>query len=257
METERRFDDSDDEGSADWLTSSSDLMTNMLAIFAMLFSLALLTQGAKSSVNAANATDAGENANNGGQNSEIVSTEAPNSAVSDLIDTGNGAQLEGYSDAIDDEFDKIFLTIKQKIEESGYSDSIILEKSTEYIKFRFNDNVLFYPDSSTMRETSFDILKYMGDLLYSVDDLIMSIEIGGHTATTGEKTSSFFSWELSSDRAISVLKFFVNNCSLPESKMVVSGYSRYQPVASNDTEETRAQNRRVEVKITRVGKAAN
>ncbi|MEA4921228.1 MAG: OmpA family protein [Clostridiaceae bacterium] len=253
MGTERRFDDSDEGAAADWLTSQSDLMTNLLAIFAMLFALSLLTQATESSANAANAS-AGDNESKNGQSSEIVSTEAPDSAVSDLIDTGDGAQLGGYTDAVDDQFDKIFLTIKEKIDQSGYSDSIILEKSTEYIKFRFNDSVLFYPDSPTMRETSFDILKYMGDLLYSIDDLIMSIEIGGHTATTGEKTSSFFSWELSSDRAIAVLKFFVNNCSMPESKMVVSGYSRYQPVASNDTEASRAQNRRVEVKITRVGK---
>lgn len=249
METERLFDDDDDEGGESWLASYSDLVTDLMAIFVLLFSWAMISQSytsqASNNTNSAGAAD-----------KTAISSEANSSSVSDTINTDDGTSLEGYQN-VDDEFDQIYLTIKEKIEESGYSDSIIIEKSTEYIKFRFNDNVLFYPDSPAMRETSFDILKYMGDLLYSVDDLIMSIEIGGHTATTGEKTSSFFSWELSSGRAIAVLKFFVNTCSLPESKMVVSGYSKYQPVASNDTEETRAQNRRVEVKITRVGKTNN
>ncbi len=78
-----------------------------------------------------------------------------------------------------------------------------------------------------------------------------NIEIGGLTATT-ESYQQLFSWELSSQRSISVLKYLVQNCKLPESKMSISGYSRYHPIANNDTEENRQLNRRVEIKITRV-----
>ncbi|MPN44703.1 hypothetical protein SDC9_192268 [bioreactor metagenome] len=112
--------------------------------------------------------------------------------------------------------------------------------------------MLFYPDSPVIKSDNVQVLKFIGDILNEIDPLIQTIEIGGHTASTGEPTSSFFSWELSSDRAISVLKYLVRTCDLPESKMTVSGYSRYHPIASNDNEESRQLNRRVEIKITRV-----
>jgi chemotaxis protein MotB len=91
----------------------------------------------------------------------------------------------------------------------------------------------------------------------SVNQLVATIDIAGHTAKVGEdSTADFFPWELSSDRAITVLKFFVQKCTLPQSKMTISGYSHYSPVADNGTEAGKALNRRVEIKITKVQQSA-
>jgi chemotaxis protein MotB len=98
-----------------------------------------------------------------------------------------------------------------------------------------------------------DILQYVGSTVKTVDSLVSSIQIAGHTAQVGQDTTTnFFAWELSSDRAITVLKFLVQKCSLPQSKMTVSGYSHYVPVATNDTEAGRATNRRVEIKVSKI-----
>lgn len=169
----------------------------------------------------------------------------------------NGETLPEF-DAVEtpdttDDFDEVYEQLKEKIEEYGYEDIIALEKGEGYLNFRFGDNALFYPDSAVMKNENTKILKDIGDILNGIDHITQSIEIGGHTAVAhGGVTSSFFAWELSADRAIAVLKFLVNECHMPQSKMVVAGYSRYHPVAPNDNEESRKLNRRVEIKITRV-----
>ncbi len=229
------FDDDDDdeeeEGGDGWLASYSDMMTDLMAIFVILFSFAMMNQAQQATI----AKDAKE---------ALQETQAAEGELDGSSGTGV------YH--LESEFDEIYELIKKKINESGYSDSIQLEKSEGAITFRFKDNVLFYPDSPVMRESSYDILNYMGDLLYSVNAGIDGMEISGFTARVSEDSkTNFFSWELSTGRAQSVLEFFVKNCDLPQSKMVVSGYSHHRPIASNDTEEGRSLNRRVEVKIIR------
>ena len=229
------FDDEDDDspeekGAPAWLASYSDMMTDLMAIFVILFAFAAMATSSE----------------NKDIKEELENIKNQTSASSTVTGGVEDAQT-------DDELDKIYESIKEKIEQSGYADSILLEKTKGYIKFQFRDNVLFYPDSPTMRESSFSILQYMGDLLASINSNIGSIEISGHTAKVGEDSNTnFFAWELSSNRAIAVLKFLVNKCSLPQSKMIVSGYSHYQPVSGNDQEKDRAQNRRVDIKIVRV-----
>lgn len=224
-------DDNDGEEAPAWLTSYSDMMTDLLAIFVILFSFAMMAVA---------------------QQNYTLKTELEEAEdVASLSAEEQGGS--GGTDQVASDFDKIYEAIKEKVNESGYADTILLDKTDEYINFRFKDTVLFYPDSPTMRETSFDILQYMGDLLLSVDSSIDTIEISGYTAKVGEDVSTnYVAWKLSADRAISVLNFFVSNCDLPQSKMSIAGYSHYRPVADNDNEENRSQNRRVEVKITRV-----
>lgn len=231
MAEERRQIEDDDEEEGSWLESYSDLVTDLMAVFVLLLSFSMLNQGLSTPSNPTNST------------AEL----AEGTAVV-VMEGAVGGSMQ-----IEDELDEVYQAIKQKIDESGYSDSIILERTLEYIKLRFRDNVLFYPNQANVRESSYEILDYIGDLLHSVEENIRSIEISGHTAKINNDTNNqkLESWELSSDRAITVLKFFVRNSQLSESKMIVSGYSLNQPVASNETEEGRSQNRRVEVKINR------
>jgi len=232
-----------------WLTTYADMMNNLLVLFVALYAMSVMDLQ-KFQALAASLTSAFT-----GEYTE--QTEAGGGTVGSDIEAAAEAALAlpAVTEAEpkeEDEFDRIYAAIQKKIDESGLSDSIVLERTEEYIKFRFTDTVLFYPDSPVMRPESYDILKYMGDILLSVDNDIQSIEIGGHTATTnGGNTKSYFAWELSADRAISVLKFLSETCNLPQSKMSVSGYSHYQPVASNDNEQDRYRNRRVEIKIIR------
>jgi len=73
------------------------------------------------------------------------------------------------------------------------------------------------------------------------------IKIIGHTDTTPIHTAQYQSnWELSADRACEVVRFLAGKGIKP-SLLAAVGYAEYRPVATNDTEAGRAQNRRVEI----------
>ena len=78
------------------------------------------------------------------------------------------------------------------------------------------------------------------------------IEVQGHTDTdpirrTKDKYKS--NWELSYDRAQTVAYYLINDAGIEPERIHVSAYSKYKPVASNETEEGKARNRRVEIAV--------
>ena len=73
-----------------------------------------------------------------------------------------------------------------------------------------------------------------------------SIEISGHTDSTG---SAEVNKSLSQKRADSVARFLVEVGGISASRVLATGYGKERPVASNETPEGRAANRRVEILI--------
>lgn len=77
-------------------------------------------------------------------------------------------------------------------------------------------------------------------------------EFEGHTDTDPIKKSKFTSnRELSIARAMAVLTYLVEECSIKDDQCVVSGYGQYEPVAKNDNDKDKAKNRRVEIVVRR------
>ena len=77
----------------------------------------------------------------------------------------------------------------------------------------------------------------------------MQLQINGHTDNIG---SEEYNQKLSEDRANSVYKYFLKK-GIPASKMTIKGFGFKYPIDTNDTEEGRAKNRRVEVDIKMIG----
>ena len=109
--------------------------------------------------------------------------------------------------------------------------------------------VLFDSGKAGIKPEAEDILnKVINVLKDKVPD--KSILIEGHTDNDPIKYSGWKSnWELSTARAMSVVHYFVGQGSLDPSRLSAAGCGEYRPVASNDTEEGKAQNRRVELVI--------
>ena len=73
--------------------------------------------------------------------------------------------------------------------------------------------------------------------------------VAGHTDDKPIHTARFASnWELSTERAVTVTRFLVSKSMKPESLGAV-GYGEFDPVVGNDTDEHRAQNRRIEIQL--------
>lgn len=83
-------------------------------------------------------------------------------------------------------------------------------------------------------------------------DLGWDIRIEGHTDNIPINNSKFPSnWELSTARAISVVRVFLENDHFLPSQLQAMGFGEYKPIVENDTAENRRKNRRVELKINR------
>lgn len=246
------------QSSERWLLTYADLMNNLLILFIMLFAMSNIdAQKYQQLVEQLTGTFAGGaqiEAEAAGLGSDYAA-EIPGEAGENELNAGenelNAGENELNSGEITPDFEEVYQLIQTQIADSGYEDQIVLEKGNSFIKISFGDNVLFYPDSAVIRTEQGDVLQAIGDILYNVEANVATIEIAGHTANTNVR-NGFFSWELSADRSIAVLARLVDDCHLPESKMCIAGFSRYQPVASNQSEDGRKLNRRVEIKITEV-----
>lgn len=105
------------------------------------------------------------------------------------------------------------------------------------------DNVLFDTDKATLKSSSYKALNDLAELMKMKTTLI--IEIGGHTDNVGKHD---YNMKLSQERANTVRKYLVKKGISPD-RVTAKGYGDTQPVAPNDTEEGRKQNRRTEVNI--------
>ena len=80
------------------------------------------------------------------------------------------------------------------------------------------------------------------------------IRVEGHTDNIPIHTGEFPSnWELSSARAVTIVRFLAEGGHLPPDRLAAAGYGEFHPVAANDTTEGRAANRRVELVIVKSG----
>ena len=83
-------------------------------------------------------------------------------------------------------------------------------------------------------------------------DLDWIIRVDGHTDNVplSNRVSFQDNWELSQARALSVVRFMQDDLGFPPDHMAATGFGEYRPVALGDSDEARAQNRRIELKLT-------
>lgn len=112
------------------------------------------------------------------------------------------------------------------------------------IKVTFDSGILFATGKSNLSTASKQSLKEFANSLFENPDT--DVTIYGHTDNTGSRA---INEKISNERAETVAKFIIENGVLG-SRLTTEGKAYDQPVASNETAEGRAQNRRVEIFIT-------
>ncbi len=110
-------------------------------------------------------------------------------------------------------------------------------------------DVLFDSGSAEMSTDGKKVLTKISDVLKKIPSH-NHIVIEGHTDNVPIRYSRWSSnWELSSQRALSVLEYLIQESGLDPMRFSAQGYGEYRPVADNDTNPGRKQNRRVEIVI--------
>tara|TARA_R110002124_G_scaffold47963_2_gene141952 strand:- start:216 stop:887 length:672 start_codon:yes stop_codon:yes gene_type:complete len=105
-------------------------------------------------------------------------------------------------------------------------------------------NVTFATNSSDINAGFYNVLNSVAVVLKKYDKTL--IDVTGHTDSTGSDETNN---RLSQQRANSVATYLANQ-GLNQQRFLVSGAGERQPIASNNTDAGRAQNRRVEIKLT-------
>ena len=124
-------------------------------------------------------------------------------------------------------------------------------------RFVFSSEVLFEPASADLSSAGQAEIAKVADILIGVADdippeLNWVIRVDGHTDNLPLSGQGQFAdnWELSQARALSVVRYMSESLSIPPSRLAANGFGEYQPINTADTPEARAQNRRIELKLT-------
>lgn len=140
---------------------------------------------------------------------------------------------------------KIERSLKEQIEDQ----EIKLEEIEGKLKVTLVDKLLFDAGKVEIAKRGKEVLLELADTLRENKD--QNIVIEGHTDDVPiglvliEKYPT--NWELSTARAVGVVRFLQEKGWLEPERLSATGYSYYKPVASNDTAEGRSQNRRIEM----------
>jgi chemotaxis protein MotB len=124
-------------------------------------------------------------------------------------------------------------------------------------RFVFSSEVLFQPAKADLSAEGRAEIAKVADILLGVaddipDELNWVIRVDGHTdnlplSGTGEFSDN---WELSQARALSVVRYMSGSLGIPPERLAANGFGEYQPVNIANTPAARAQNRRIELKLT-------
>lgn len=119
---------------------------------------------------------------------------------------------------------------------------VVLEGDSIVVK----ETIGFPHGEADIEPASTDLLDAVAKIMLSTS-AITKLTIEGHTDTTGEPAAN---QPLSEERALAVKKYLEGK-GVDPSRLESRGFGSSQPVDSNETEEGRAKNRRVEFKVTR------
>ncbi len=124
-------------------------------------------------------------------------------------------------------------------------------------RFVFGAEVLFPPGSAELSAAGKREVAKVAQTLIQVaeqipGDIPWIMRVDGHTDDTPLAAASKFAdnWELSQARALSVVRFMINDFGVPPERLSANGFGQYQPLVAETNAAARARNRRIELKLT-------
>ncbi|MGB4149304.1 MAG: OmpA family protein [Tepidanaerobacteraceae bacterium] len=220
-------------GSPAWMTTYGDLITQILIFFVLLFSFSNVdrdkfTAAMLSLQGSLGIIDGGMTLQEG-----------------DLMEQGEIGEIM-ISVQEQREFELLHERVEEIISEDDLN-GIQVNLDERGLVIRFVEGVLFDSGKADIKNEARAILDKIAPLLI---DTHRHIRIEGHTDNLPINTREFPSnWELSTARAVNVVKYFIEKHNFSPYILSAAGYGEYRPIAPNDSDKNRALNRRVDIII--------
>lgn len=223
-----------------WLTTYSDMVTLILSFFVLLYSYSIVD--AKKFQAIANSLS---EALNGGKQTVYQLDGNIGDTPLNVVDTPQ--EVTPAEEDVLDSYKDIYNTVTQFVDENSLGDFVTIREGDRGIIIEFRDRILFDTGEANIKDEGIPALMKISELIRNMKNPIV---IEGHTDNVPIHTGEFPSnWALSSARAMKVLTYLTDNRGLDPSRFSTAAYGEYSPIASNDTPDGRAQNRRVNILI--------
>ena len=136
--------------------------------------------------------------------------------------------------------------IKTVIQNKKLDEAVKVEVTEKGIAIMLRDPVGFASGSADLKDQGKDILKDISDVIKNNSDLKVRVE--GHTDDVPIHSNRYRSnWELSSARSLSVVQLLSGQTGIQPQNMSAVGYGEYRPIVPNNSPESRAKNRRIQI----------
>ena len=232
-----------------WLISYADFITLLFAFFVVMFASSQTDKGKAQEV-----SDSVKKALDGEKLSSIIAAVLGGSA--DNVGKGN-AMMRGPGGTKKSTEEKkaqkvaelvpSFQVLSEELKTEIASGRIKLNMEPRGLVVSFTQAALFPSGQDTISPDNYDALEKVAAAIAKIPN---PVRLEGHTDSVPINTPRFRSnWELSAARSIALLELFTGKFGLPRERLSIAGYADNAPLASNDTEEGRAKNRRVDVVI--------
>lgn len=146
------------------------------------------------------------------------------------------------------ELAEVLRVVNVFLKENNLQGVVTATKNERGVVLVLQDKVLFHSGEAEILPDALPLLDRVADL---IDRLPNRMIVEGHTDNVPMSSYRYPSnWELSSARASQVVRYFIEQKNLEPSRFMAIGYAEYMPVAENDTDVGRQQNRRVVIIIS-------
>lgn len=267
MKRKKKHDEHIDES---WLIPYADILTLLLALFIVLFASSQIDQkkfeavaesfaseldGGTGILDSNSPTDM-EDDGTSSQIPSIIDQEVEKDDTETEPGAGGDSDVEIdatelYTAAQDQkELEQMQQAFQEFAEENGIESRVTTELDDRGLVVKLREGVLYESGSADLNGDAAKLAREISQMFES--EVPRTIYIEGHTDNVPTNQSEYpTNWELSSARAINFMKIILENSELDPRKFSATGYGEYRPIASNDTAQGKAENRRVEIVISR------
>ena len=269
----RRHDET--ENTHRWLVSYADFITLLFAFFVVMYSISQVNEGkyrvlSDALLSAFEKTPAASPSTDNGSNAASASGAGllegavkpdPNEATTaepESADRTSAEQAEQEALSLpavnapnpeqQRRFNQLYSDLEQSLQPLIDAGLVALRGNQDWIEVDMRSGLLFESGSDVLGKSAEPVIRELADKLSDSRNLM---RIRGYTDNQAIDTERFPSnWELSSARAVAVVRK-LQSFGIPPARMAVEGFGEFNPIASNNTAEGRARNRRVVLAISR------
>ncbi|MBI1175086.1 MAG: flagellar motor protein MotD [Sideroxydans sp.] len=225
-----------------WLISYADFITLLFAFFVVMYSISSVNEGKYKVFSASLVTAFGHKP---AQPESVLPTNQHEEFLKLLVDRRNArlAELQRKQQEFLQNIASSLTHVMKPLVKSG---QVSVTQTNRGVVLDINANALFSQGDAVLQAGAVKTLAEVAQVLRGGE---LAIEVEGHTDDIPIKTPQYPSnWELSSARASSVVRLFIEH-GVQSSRLSAVGVADNQPVVPNNTPENRARNRRVSVTI--------